>query len=256
MAERARVQTILGRHLQDYAEQHRLSPRQWQVCHHLMDCRTPALGGQRLRCERCEHTELHYHSCRDRHCPRCGQRATERWCERQRRAVLPVTYHHLVFTVPHALNEWVAREPERIYGLLFETVWATLKAFGADPKRLGGQLGMSAVLHTWGRNLSRHVHLHCLVPGGVLSPEGRWRPARGSYLFPVRASANRCRGRCLERIRRGLDSDPPEALPESHSTEAGLAVPGFTCPVCQGGQMRVTGELAPTRCRGGAPPPR
>jgi hypothetical protein len=87
-----------------------------------------------------------YYACRDRHCPRCQRKASEAWCERQKAAVLPVTYYHLVFTLPHVLDPWVQRYPQVIYALLFETVWATLSAFGADPKRLGGQLGMTAVL--------------------------------------------------------------------------------------------------------------
>ena len=95
-----------------------------------------------------------------------------RWRERQRADVLPVTYHHVVFTLPSALNGWVGLHPEVIYRALFASAWKTLAAFGADPKRLDGQMGMSAVLHTWGEALTRHVHLHCLVPGGALGSRG------------------------------------------------------------------------------------
>ncbi len=137
-----------------------LNPRQWQVCRHILDCRTPALGGFALACDRCDDTPVLYHACRDRHCPRCQRRASMDWCMRQRAAVLPVTYHHLVFTLPHVLNGWVEVHPKEVYALLFETAWATLSAFGADPKRLDGQMGMTAVLHTWGQTLVRHVHLH------------------------------------------------------------------------------------------------
>jgi hypothetical protein len=115
--------------------------------------------------------------------------------------VLPVTYYHLVFTLPHTLNPWVQLHPQIIYGLLFQSAWATLKAFAADPKRLGGELGMTAVLHTWGQNLSQHVHLHCLVPGGVLNPAGQWQPARGNYLFPVRALSRVFRGKMVSALR-------------------------------------------------------
>ena len=133
------------------------------------------------------------HACRDRHCPRCQQRASRRWCERQQAAVLPVGYYHVVFTLPHTLNRWVHWHPEVIYGRLFQSVWTTLKRFAADPKRLGGGLGMSAVLHTWAQNLSRHAHLHCLIPGGAVSPEGQWKCAKSNYLFPECAACSRSR---------------------------------------------------------------
>jgi hypothetical protein len=119
--------------------------------------------------------------------------------------VLPVTYHHLVFTLPHALDGWVAVHPKAVYDLLFETVWATLSAFGADPKRLDGQLGMTAVLHTWGQTLVRHIHLHCLVPGGALGADGSWHPARSTYLFPVRALSRHFRGGFVSRLRQAFE---------------------------------------------------
>jgi hypothetical protein len=204
MAE-ATLQAVIRDGLDGYCGSHRLSPRQWQVCHHLLDCRTEALGGLQLDCDHCDQSVPHYHACRDRHCPRCQRRASQTWCERQQAAVLPVTYHHLVFTLPHALNPWVQLHPEVIYALLFETVWATLSAFGADPKRLGGQLGMTAVLHTWGQTLSQHVHLHCLIPGGAFSDQGHWRPAKSTYLFPVRALSRHLRGGFVSRLRRHLE---------------------------------------------------
>jgi hypothetical protein len=183
-----------------------LNPRQYQVCRHILDCRTAALGGFALACDQCEESAFLYHACRDRHCPRCQRRASQDWCERQRSAVLPVTYHHLVFTLPDTLNGWVEVHPQEIYGLLFETVWATLSAFGTDPKRLDGQLGMTAMLHTWGQTLVRHVHLHCLVPGGALGADGTWHPARSTYLFPVRALSRHFRGGFVSRLRRAYEA--------------------------------------------------
>lgn len=115
--------------------------------------------------------------------------------------MLPVTYYHLVFTLPHELNGWVQLHPEVIYALLFQAAWITLKRFAADPKRLGGKLGMTAVLHTWGQNLSQHVHLHCLVPGGALTEEQEWHAARSTYLFPVRALSRHFRGRMVSSLR-------------------------------------------------------
>ena len=125
-----------------------LSPHQWQVCYHIAQCRTAAPGGFALACDHCGERAFLYHACRDRHCPRCQRHASEAWCERQRAALLPVTYHRLVFTLPDALDGWIEVQAQEIYDLLFEAVSATLSAFGADAKRLDGQLGMTAMLHT------------------------------------------------------------------------------------------------------------
>lgn len=178
-----------------------LNPRQRQVVSHVTSCRTAALGGMRWGCDRCEHSETHFHSCRDRHCPKCQRKQSLEWRERQRADVLPVTYHHVVFTLPSSLNGWVALHPELIYRTLFQCVWKTLAAFGTDPKRLDGQIGMSAVLHTWGEALTRHVHLHCLIPGGALGSGGQWHAARSTYLFPVRALSRRFRGSMVGALR-------------------------------------------------------
>jgi hypothetical protein len=107
-----------------------------------------------------------------------------------------------VFTLPHVLNGWVQLHPEVLYRRMFRCVWSTLKALGADPKRLGGQLGATVVLHTWGQNLSQHVHLHCLLPGGALTETGQWHAAKSTYLFPVRALSRGFRGRFVSALRR------------------------------------------------------
>ena len=196
----ADLQSILARH--DIGA---LNPRERQVVSHVRSCRTAALGGLRWGCDRCEHGETHFHSCRDRHCPKCQRQQSMAWRERQRADVLPVTYHHVVFTLPSALNGWVGLHPEVIYRTLFGSAWKTLAAFGADPKRLDGQIGMTAVLHTWGEALTRHVHLHCLVPGGALGADGQWHPARSHYLFPVRALSRRFRGTMVSALRQAAN---------------------------------------------------
>ena len=196
------LQQVLAAHLPHYCAQHHLDSRRLRVCDHIRQCRTEALGGYRLACDRCDHDQTHYYSCRDRHCPQCQQRASRHWAEAQQQAVLPVAYHHLVFTLPDTLNGWVQLHPETLYRSLFAAVWHTLKTFAADPKRLGGQLGMTAVLHTWGQTLTQHVHLHCLVPGGVLTEQGSWKAARSTYLFPVRALSRHFRGHLVYRLRR------------------------------------------------------
>ncbi len=191
MSEPATVQGILQRFL---STEH-LDYQRQKVCTHLLDCRTEALGGLSWQCDTCGAEQPRYHACRDRHCPQCQGRAPRVWSERQQGNLLPVSYYHLVFTLPHRLNGWVQLHPQVLYRLLFQAVWATLKAFGQDPKRLGRELGMTAVLHTWGQTLSQHVHLHCLVPGGALQASGHWKPARSNYLFPVKALSRHFRGK-------------------------------------------------------------
>ncbi len=196
------LQQLLHHHLADYTHSHPLDSNRLKVCRHLSNCHTPAMGGIQYQCDHCENEVPLYHSCRDRHCPQCQQRATRQWCERQQQSVLPVTYYHLVFTLPHELNGWVQLHPEVIYALLFKGVWKTLKAFGADQKRLNGKLGMTAVLHTWGQSLSQHVHLHCLIPGGALGEDRQWHPAKSTYLFPVRALSRHYRGNLVSALRK------------------------------------------------------
>jgi hypothetical protein len=198
---KATLQSLLQHHLLDYGKSHQLDGNRLKVCDHLLSCHTPALGGLSYECDHCEREIPIYHSCRDRHCPQCQQRATRQWSERQQQAVLPVTYYHLVFTLPHELNGWVQLHDELIYALLFKAVWKTLKAFGADPKRLDGKLGLTAVLHTWGQNLSQHVHLHCLVPGGALTGKDQWHEAKGNYPFPVKALSRHYRGNMVSALR-------------------------------------------------------
>ena len=216
------LQHLLHRHLDDYTQGHKLDSQRLKVCRHLMDCHTPALGGIAYQCDHCDSEVPLYHSCRDRHCPQCQQRATRQWSEHQQQAVLPVTYHHLVFTLPHELNGWVQLHPEVIYVLLFKTVWKTLKAFGVDRKRLNGKLGMTAVLHTWGQNLSQHVHLHCLIPGGALGDDKHWHPAKSTYLFPVKALSRHYRGNLVSALRKRAKAGKLSRVTNLHAVDAVL----------------------------------
>lgn len=204
------LQTVMARFLDAYRQTHRLSAREAEVCRHIGACRTEALGGVERRCDRCGHRRIEYCACRDRHCPKCQWRASDAWTTRQCEHLVPVTYYHVVFTLPHELNPWVALHPAQLYRAWFQAVWATLKAFGADPKRLGGQLGATLVLHTWGQQLWRHVHLHCLIPGGALDSAGQWHAARSTYLFPNQALARHVRGKMVALLRQAWQQD---ALP-------------------------------------------
>ena len=193
---------VLERFLPDYRASHQLSPQQAKVLNSIDCCRTSVLGGQYLVCDHCGYSQERFHSCRNRHCPQCQKMASAEWLERRREDILPVPYYHLVFTLPHALNGWVQLHPEVIYSLLFKAVSTTLKQFGRDPKRLNGEVGMTLVLHTWGQNLSQHVHLHCLIPGGALAEGGEgWHAARSTYLFPVKALSRYYRGHMVRLLR-------------------------------------------------------
>lgn len=196
------IQSILSDHLNEYRHTHALTPEQARACHLISVCRTEALGGEQVRCDHCEFEQPRYHSCRNRHCPQCQRQASEAWCEARTEQLLPVRYFHLVFTLPHEINPWAILHPEVIYRRLFQSVWSTLKGFGQDPKRLDGELGMVAILHTWGQNLSRHIHLHCLVPGGAWNEaQQQWHPAKSNYLFPVKALSRKFRGAMISALR-------------------------------------------------------
>ena len=197
-----RMAAVMQHFLPAYDKLHQRSAGQYKVCNQIQACRTPALGGFQLRCEACHHEHTLYHACRNRHCPRCQHGASEQWEQLQLVQVVDAPYFHLVFTLPHTLNGWARLHPRVIYRCLFQTAWQTLDRLGQDSKRLGGQIGMSAVLHTWGQNLGQHIHLHCLVPGGALSKTGEWHAAKSTYLFPVRVLSRLFRGNMVSALRK------------------------------------------------------
>jgi len=195
---------VLARFGPAYLAQHRLTAIQAKAWRAIAACRTEALGGHVERCDRCGRSRHVYHSCRNRHCPRCQMRAKEAWIAARRREVLPVPYFHLVFTLPHALNGLIAAAPRRLYETLFATVSATLSEFAGDRRHLGGVPAFSLVLHTWKQDLARHVHVHALVAGGALAPSGEWIGPKKGFLFPVRALSAVFRGKfvaALEALR-------------------------------------------------------
>ncbi|MGH7644142.1 MAG: IS91 family transposase, partial [Gemmatimonadales bacterium] len=188
-----------------YRQTHPLARAQRRAMHAIETCRTAALGGHRDTCDRCGAVQLSYNSCRNRHCPKCQTLAKERWLDARRAELLPVEYFHLVFTLPHTLNPLAQGNPRVLYTLLFHAVANTLTTFARDPRHLGGDLGGTAILHTWGQNLSQHLHLHCVVTGGALAPDGtRWISAPPGFLFPVRALAAVFRGKFLDALRRAF----------------------------------------------------
>ena len=194
----------------------RFNRQQQKVFSHLTRCRSEAAGVEVYACNDCGYQMQALRSCRDRHCPSCQYRSTLKWCEARRSDILPVTYYHLVFTLPSELNGWVSCHPSIIYRLLFESVWQTLSTFGQSQNRLNGQLGMLSVLHTWGQTLVRHIHLHCLVPGGALADNGDWHPAKSNYLFPVKALSRHYRGVFVSRLRAAKRQGLFAKIPDEH----------------------------------------
>jgi hypothetical protein len=184
---RLQLADILSRYGPDYLATHALTRAQARAWRAIAACRTPALGGHVDQCAACGARRHVYHSCRNRHCPRCQTRAKEQWIAARHRELLPVPYTHLVFTLPHALNGLAGGHFRIITDLLFDAAAQTLSAFGANPRWLGGQLAFSLVLHTWSQNLMRHLHVHALVASGALADDGRWIASRRGFLFPVKA---------------------------------------------------------------------
>jgi len=183
-----------------YRQTHPLSRAQRRAMHAIETCRTAALGGQISRCDRCGETHYVYHSCRNRHCPKCQTLAKERWRAARRAELLPVPYFHLVFTLPHELNPLAQGNPRLIYELLFASASATLLEFGRNPRWAGGEIAATLVLHTWGQTLTQHLHVHALVAGGALGPKGQWIATRRGFLFPVQALSQVFRGKFLHAL--------------------------------------------------------
>ena len=164
-----------------------LSHGQLKVMSAIERCRTAALGGHVSRCESCEHTEIAYNSCRNRHCPKCQGAAAKQWLAARESELLPVSYFHVVFTVPTQIGDIAYQNKAIVYNLLFKAAAETLLTIGADPKHLGALLGLIAVLHTWGSAMTHHPHLHFIVPGGGLSLDGdAWVSSRDNFLVHVK----------------------------------------------------------------------
>lgn len=205
-ARRVELADIVRAYGPAHRQAQRLTRGQHRALRAIATCRTAALGGHTEACDTCGAIRIAYNSCRNRHCPKCQTVAKERWLTARRAELLPIEYFHVVFTLPHALNPLVQGNPRVIYALLFQAATDTLAAFGDDPRHLGGELGMIAILHTWGQTLVQHLHLHCVVTGGALTRDGaRWRSAKRGFLFPVRALSRVFRGKYLDGLRRAFD---------------------------------------------------
>ena len=179
-----------------------LSSEQKRVFRDITLCRTAELGGHVEECDACGYRCISYNSCRNRHCPKCQAAARAEWMKERAAELLPVEYFHVVFTLPQWVGPLALQNQRLIYGLLLRAAAETLLQIAADPKHLGAEIGVLAVLHTWGQNLSYHPHIHCVIPGGGLSLDGsRWVSCRKGFFLPVRVLSRLFRGEFIAYLR-------------------------------------------------------
>jgi predicted Zn-ribbon and HTH transcriptional regulator len=201
---RPELADIFRRYGESYRKTHFLPASQRKVMRAVSVCRTQELGGHLKQCDTCGFEHPAYNSCRNRHCPKCQSLAKAKWLEKQTSELLPVGYFHLVFTLPHEFNRLILAHKKILLALLFKAVSETLLEFGQS--RLGGTMGIIAVLHTWDQTLKDHFHLHCLVPAGALSVDhSHWIGARPNFLFPVTALSQVFRGKFLALLQQACD---------------------------------------------------
>jgi hypothetical protein len=204
------VADVFRRYGETYRKNHgaSLSTAQRRVMTAIEVCRTAALGGHLERCDQCGQERNCYNSCRDRHCPKCQSLARAKWIEDRQAELLEVGYFHVVFTVPQEIADIAYQNKEVALGILFRVTAETLRTIAADPKHLGAEIGFFAVLHSWGQNLQFHPHLHCVVPGGGLSPDGeRWVSCRRpDFFLPVRVLSSLFQRLFLEALQTAFDA--------------------------------------------------
>lgn len=186
-----------------------LSSEQSKTMYHIEMCRTAVLGGHIEVCDHCGFEKNAYNSCRDRHCPKCQTLVKEKWLNARKAELLPCSYFHNVFTLPHELNPLILANRRIMLVMLFAAVKETLQVFAGDPQwRLVGQLGFIAVLHTWNQKLMDHFHLHCIVPAGVLSfDKKQWVAVRNKYLFRIQSLAKEFRKRYLNKLQKASEQN-------------------------------------------------
>lgn len=193
---------ILRKNINEYKQSHNLSYEQSKVVSAIMDCRTPALGGVMNVCDTCQKWEFHFKACKNRHCPQCGAFEKAQWLEAQKLWLLPIPYYHIVFTIDHVFNPLVSYNDDEMYDILFRVASQLLKEFAQ--KYLGGEMGFTVVLHTWGQTMQQHPHLHCIATGGALVRSGdgyAWKTASREFIFPVKLLSSEFRARFCAAVR-------------------------------------------------------
>jgi hypothetical protein len=219
---RLEVAEVFRQHEAEYLAAYGATRAQRQVLRAVQNCRTAALGGHVEACDQCDHQRIAYNSCRNRHCPKCQGPACARWMQAREAELLPVPYFHMVFTLPGALGPLALQNPRVVYALLMQAAAQTMIEVAADPKHLGSEIGVLAVLHTWGQNLMHHPHVHCVVPAGGLAPDGdRWIACRKGFFLSVRVLSRVFRGKFV----RGLKQAFARGQLQFHGSLAELAAP-------------------------------
>jgi hypothetical protein len=201
------VADVFRRYGEAYRQKHgaSLHGTQGRVMTAIERCRTAALGGHVEQCDSCGHQRIAYNSCRDRHCPKCQSLARAQWLDRRQSELLDTQYFHVVFTVPEEIAVIAYQSKRQVYDILFRAAAETLRTIAADPAHLGAEIGFFAVLHTWGQNLLHHPHLHCVVAGGGISPDGtRWISCRPGFFLPVRVLSRLFRRLFLEHLEKAF----------------------------------------------------
>lgn len=195
------LQDIFKKYGEEYRKEHKISLAQYKAFNAILNCRTAVLGGHVDSCPNCGEQKISYNSCRNRHCPKCQTLSKERWIDAQKANLLNVGYFHIVFTVAQELNSIIYSNQEKMYKLLFKCSAETLKELSLDKKYLGANIGHTAVLHTWGQNLSFHPHVHCIVPSGGLTALQKWKSSKKKFFIPVKVISRKFRGKFLSLLK-------------------------------------------------------
>ena len=202
------LQDVFARFAEGFVKSHVVHYAGLKAIDSIQKCRTSALGGHVDVCDSCGDTKISYNSCRNRNCPKCGNLAKEQWILDRTSELLPVRYFHCVFTLPHQLNPLFLCNPALLYSLLFKAASETLCSLALDKRFLGAQIGVTMVLHTWGQNLSFHPHVHCIVPGGGLSPSGcSFLRSRKKFFIPVKVLSKMFRGKFLFYLKKAFSEN-------------------------------------------------
>jgi len=202
------VADVVSGFARKHQEKFGVTTSQKRILENVLHCRTMGMGGHASQCDHCEHIEISYNSCRDRHCPKCQSLYKAQWLENRRADLLPVKYLHSVFTLPHELNDLILYNKRVLLNALFTAVKHTLTLFSKDPTYgLVGQVGFTSVLHTWDQKMNLHYHLHCVLPAGVFGQgDNSWIPARYKFLFPVKAMSKVFRGKYVSMVRNAYNN--------------------------------------------------
>ena len=217
---------------QDHAEA--LSRGRRRVMRDIERCRTAELGGHVEQCNACGHRRISFNSCRDRHCPKCQSLVRAQWLEDRQAELLPVEYFHVVFTLPEEVAAIAYQNKDVVYNILFHATAETLRIIAGDPKHLGAVLGFIAILHTWGQNLLHHPHLHCVVPGGGPSPDGkRWVSCRPGFFLPVRVLSRLFRRLFLQQLQQAFDDDELQFFNSLEALKSRVAFARYLAPAAR-----------------------